>query len=574
MALSQNTTPPGSVTGEELLSAKNSIRSFCSAFKNYFLYPPGHSYSKNSFAKLKNDLDNFLHEYKTLRLDIKNNAFYYKGEPLFFGDSVDSNPAYLLTRDTILFLEFSQGIELNEITLLFDILDKHRKPSEEVDGDIATSLWHFSFEHIDYEAADIFAMEAIEFELSMFKAVPEQQADDNKTHGEDMSAREQEHPAPSPANILEIANHTDLSVLNKEEQEALQTLITQEKNRKISDDVIDILLILLTLESDKIEFATLLDFIEFEYFDALKREDLPLALKICKNVHNIIKVIEPKKPWAVPLVNLFFAALAKEDRLTELQWMKNYKGYFSPEKMKYLSSIFTLLPPEIIFTLAQLAAHTPIDNLSIRNTLIEIISGKAKKDPRLCSNLLAKADEETILILFPVIEEMPDDVATSIYLTMTRHASPTVRRIGMDGYYKITNLSKTGELSHLLSDDDDEVKNRMVNYLEQIGGRTTEELLVTFLSQEGVSMEDDYHILHCYKVLSQCLSEKSVTFLRQVLLESKLSKIFSNMNTIHKHGAAYALKSLGTEEAMDILRKGAQSVRPDVRKVCQKLLEQ
>jgi hypothetical protein len=574
MTLSQKTPPSENITKKELLAAKNSTQSFCSAFKNYFLYPPGHAYSKNSLIKLKNDLDIFLHEFETLRLDVKRNGFYYKGEHVFSGDSVDSNPAYLLTRDTILFLEFSAGIELDEITLLFDILDKHRKPAEEVDGDIATSLWHFSFKHIDYEAADIFALEAIEFEFSMFQAVPEQKDNNNKTHVNDVSTNDQEHPEPNPANLLEIANSVDLSRLSREEQEALQSMIIQEENREISADVIDILLILLTLESDKIEFSTLLDFIEFEYFAALKKTNFHLAFKICKNVHNIIKVIEPKKPWAVPLVNLFFSALAKEDRLASLQWIEDYNGYISPEKIKYIFPVFKLLPPEIIFTLSQLAARTPIDYLSTRNKIIEVISSKAKHAPQLFSTLLANVDEKTTLILLPVIEEMPDGVATSIYLTMTKHPSPTVRRIGLDGYLKKTNLSGTGELLHLLSDDDAQVKNRMVDYLEQIGGRSAEKLLITFLGKEGASMEDDYHILHCYKVLSECLSEKSVSFLREILLESKLSKIFSNMNTIHKHGAAFALKNFGTEEAMEILNTGAQSARPDVRKVCQKYLEQ
>lgn len=574
MTLSHKIPSKENIAGNELISAKMVAQSFCSAFKNYFLYPPGHAYVKSSLAKLKNDFEQFLHEFKTLRLDVKNNGFYYKGEPLFFGDSIDSNPAYLLTRDTILFLEFSQGIELKEITLLFDILDKHRKPSEEVDGDIATSFWHYAFEHIDYEAADIFALEAIDFDFSMFQAVPEQQDNDNKTDIEDVPAREQENIELSPPSLLEIADNTDLSGLSDEEQGALQTFITQEENRNTADDVIDILLILLTLEPDKIEFATLLDFIEFEFFAALEREDFRLAYKICKNVSNIIRVIEPKKPWAVPLVNLFFTALAREERLNNLPLIKNYTGYFSPEEFKLLYSIFTFLPPEIIFTLSRLAAQTPIDNLSIRNKLIEIIASKAKKDIRLFSTLLSQADEDTSLILFPVIEEMPDKVATSIFLAMTRHASATVRRIGMDGYYKKTYLSKTSELSHLLYDKDEQVKNRMVDYLEQIGGKPTEELLVTFLTHEGATMEDDYHILHCYKVLGQCLSDKSIRFLREVLLESKLSTIFSNMNTIHKHGAAYALKSLGTDDALEILGQGAQSVRPDVRKICQKLLEQ
>ncbi len=558
---------------EELLAAKNTAQSFSGAFKNYFLYPKGHAYAESSLAKLKNDLDNFLDAYKTLRLNVKRNGFYYKGEPVFSGESSDSNPAYLLTRDTILFIEFSLGIELDEITLLFDILDSHRKPSEEVDGDIATSLWHFSFEHLEYEAADIFALEAIEFEFSMFNAVPDQEQADQEADTSETSSSEEERPEAKASSLLEVAQESDLSELSDEERQTLQLFIMEEEKRNISSDVTDILLILLTIESDQLEFASILEFLEFEFYEALSKEDFFQAHKIVKNVHNILKAIKAKKPWSASLINIFFSSLTKEERFAELPWIKDYKGYFNSESMKNIVNILGLLPPEIMFTLASLAVQTPIDNLSVRNSLSELISGKARQDNQLFSSLLAKSDKETNLILFPIIEEMEPGVAREIYLNMTRHPSEDIRRIGMDGYFKTTNLSGPEELSHLLADDDEQVKKRMVNYLEQIGGEVTEDLLLSFLSKEGASMEDDYHILHCYKILGQYLSEKSINFLKGILLESKLTEMFSNMSTIHKHGAVYALKSLGTEEAMEILKKGSQSVRPDVRQVCLKALE-
>jgi len=158
----------GNVASEELKSAEKAALSFVAAFKYYSLYPKGHTFSQNYLHRLLEDLEEFLKNRKSLRLDIERYTFFYKGQPLFKSSTDENNPAYLLTRDRIMLLEFTRNIQLNEITALFDILNTHRNPLEEVDGDIATSLWHIPFNNIHYEAADIFAMEAIDFELSMF----------------------------------------------------------------------------------------------------------------------------------------------------------------------------------------------------------------------------------------------------------------------------------------------------------------------------------------------------------------------------------------------------------------------
>jgi hypothetical protein len=160
------------IAGEERKSAEKVAHSFIAAFKYYFLYPKGHSFSQNYLHLLLEDLEDFLKEYARLRLDIEKFAFCYKGESLCKCSADESNPAFLLTRDRILSLEFTRDIQLQELTAFFDILNMHRNPLEDVDGDIATSLWHIPFNNIRYEAADIFAMEAIDFELSMLSPLP------------------------------------------------------------------------------------------------------------------------------------------------------------------------------------------------------------------------------------------------------------------------------------------------------------------------------------------------------------------------------------------------------------------
>ena len=97
--------------------------------------------------------------------------------------------------------------------------------------------------------------------------------------------------------------------------------------------------------------------------------------------------------------------------------------------------------------------------------------------------------------------------------------------------------------------------------------------LLRFLEQAVSEGIDRAHMFEYYKALSRCGSFRAVKPLKKILMESKLTDMFSNLNAVHKKGSALALGILGTEEALDVLRAGVKSMRPDIRLACQFALE-
>lgn len=601
----------GNMSQEELKAAEKVALSFVSAYKYYSLYPKGHAFSQNHLLRLQDDLLDFLNHHKSLRLDIDRYSIYYQGVPLINGSADESNPAYLLTRDRILYLEFDQNIRLSEITALFDIFNLHRNPLEEVDGDIATTLWHIPFNSIHYEAADIFAMEAIDFELSMFKPLPGGESfpdGTNTTNGlSNGSAPDQnrhkvmpfgshdgtdqhyagfygndtgggmdslEGPDSSAPGLLLVAKEKDLSELTTHEKLVLESYIQQEEERDLAGDVIDILLILLSVESDQIEFATVLDYLEFEFFEACARNEFHLLHKICKNIKNIQNVICAKKPWAISLINLFFTALAKEERYQQLP-MFEQESYFSPdgEQLNYLMSTLDMLPAESIFILTALAAKTSLDNLRQRNELLAAIEKKVRTNPNLLLDVVQEANKEMCLFLLPAIDAMDKPEACRLYLAMTGQSFPDVRRIALECLFRLNCSPEPDQLLHLLGDEDDQIREKTLAYFETIGADNAGETIIRFLQSEDAQQIAPLHILQCYRILSRPLADSALEFLQDVLLGSKITSVFSKTAMIHKKGAAYALYRSGRAEARDIVRQGSESVRPDVRHACQKILE-
>lgn len=586
---------PARNPAEELKEVQKVVTAFVSAFKYYSLYPEGHTFSNNYLFRFKSELDEFLAEQKSLRLEIGKNNFFYRDEPVIAGTADENNPAFLLSRDRILLLEFIRNIPLAEITLFLDILKRHRNPMEIEDGDIATTLWHNRFDHIHYEAADIFAMEAIQFDLSMFRSAPGPEPSGGRGNGEGDAAGQQGAsgritPGSTPggyahysrpgvdaggpsSSMLFLQPNKGLVELEPEEQKQLERQVKQEELRSYRSDVIDILLITLAVEENSFDFAAVLEFLEVEYFDAMQKEEFSLAFKIARNVMNIHEAIKVKKPWSSALVDLFCSALSQEDRYMAMEWQKEYRRLVADsENNEILLKTLESLPADIVLVLGKLLAQVPADRFDLRCKIVDSIADKVNGNSHPLCRLVAESDEDTNLLLLLVAEQLQNEDAAPVYLAMTRHPVPLVRKAGMDGFFRTCRAPQASQIAHLMEEPDCQLRDRMLTYVNQLDSRVREEVLVSFLDGASASVDDELYILSCYRLLASCCTGRSVEFLGKVLLESDLRSMFSHLRKAHRTGAAYVLKTVGTKDAMVVLGKGAESIWPDVRQICRKAL--
>lgn len=593
---------------EELQAVKKTILSFISAFKTYTLYPADHTFSRRNLSKLVQDIVSFLEDYQSLRLDTARNTFYYKGEIIHEGQAEENNPAYLLTRDGVEYIEFIQGVTQEEISGLLNILNQHRNPFEESGGDIVTSLWQNNFPHILYAEIDIFALESFQFDLSVFKVTPDQPAsvtgaatDSSVSPQDDRSRSKMEkrvheaavaerdaklaqgettlHDRPEPIspaeqNLYLSAQGMKLIEITPDEEKVLQEYVQEEENKNFTSDTIDVLLIILVMQKHKEKFVHVLEFLEYEFLETLDRGEFHLAYKLLHNIFIVRKQFQERKPWAVSLLDSLIASVSNAEKLNRTWWVTNEEYLWqNTPYLSHLWKVLRMLDPQVIFTLGPLAARIPINNVHIRNELLEIIESKAKEDPEKLRLLLANSDKQVNLLLAPVVKDLPPREGAEIYLQMTRHDSAEVRRIGLDGYMLAERHPDFNALFHLLGDSNSVIRDRIITYLLNAGEKTAVRILMRFLSGATINEPLDQKIIfESYKALASCRSGESLSFLESSLMESKLSDMFSNSNAVHKKGAALALKTIGTEEALALLKRGAQSLRPDIRLACQHAL--
>ncbi|HBI16327.1 MAG TPA: hypothetical protein DDY20_12600 [Desulfobulbaceae bacterium] len=576
----------------ELQAAKKVVQSFVSAFRVSTLYPAEHASSRKNVAKLQEDIEAFLQNYPTLRLDTSRNTFFYKGTALYQGPAEENNPAYLLTRDGLEYLEFVRGLTLAETSALLNLLNRNRNPFEEPEGDIVTSLWQETFSHINYQDMDIFTLESFQFDLATFKMTPAAAAGTAQAQpsGFAPSQSGQEantEPASSPADSQTSSSAQEaptglipalgvaLVTVTPEESAALASQVQEQERKDFTNDILDVLLIILVVQKNKTHFVHALEFLEFQFFETLDKGDFHLTFKLLNNIQLIRNQFKEQKTWIPSLLDNFILALSSEEKFAQVSWVKNEKAL--RQHTPYLAQLWQvlrLLKPEIIMTLGPLAARIPMDNLHVRNELLGVLESKAKQKPEILESLLAKSDEQVNLLLVPLVACLVHVDAARIYLQMTRHGSAEIRKIGLDSYMQVAAKPDFTGLFHLLGDPDPRVRERIVSYLLQAGPETAGSLLIRFLAQTKKNyVEDHKQVLEMYRALAACRASSVLPFLETTLLESKLTGMFNNNSTMHIKGAALALRSIGSDEAMAILKKGGQSMRPDVRLVCQHVLK-
>ncbi|HHB75240.1 MAG TPA: hypothetical protein ENK84_01680 [Desulfobulbus sp.] len=576
----------------ELKEVFNFSLAFAGAVKNYTLYPADHAIAKKHLLNFSRHLNKFLSDYDSMRLDVEKNSLRYAGEIVYQGSPEESDIAYLLGRDGVQYLEFKKGIELWEMQSLLQLINDHRILDEENDGDIVTALWEQEYPHIGYKAIDILTLDAPAINFSGFKVAPPPAAagrelDDSVDHafsgeiGEcfENGADEvfengngiavEDEAAPSVALAI-TAKGNDLWALSPLERYELEKMVAAEENLDNTDNVIDILLIILVLQNDQQDFTATLDFLQDRFLHACTNNRFDAALKVLNNILRMRGSFSRKKQWARPLFDDFLETVSRSESLRgPRRLLLDPETQAYSQQMEYLWRVLCLLSPTVLFTLGPLLPDVP--SAKMRQALASVIIHHARRAPEILVEALPKFDEELCLRLLPIVREMEAAIGNRVFLAMALHNSAVVRARAF-GILEQRNQLDPLALFPLINDPDGHIRAKILTLLSKQRNEQHEQQLLTYLQNNGNAIAGKEHLLACYKALGRCGSQRSIPVLKEILTGGKLGKIFSRDAMHHKQGAAIALHELGIVQADQILKEGAAGILPDVRLACKKAL--
>jgi len=559
-------------TAQELQAFEAVIASFVMAAKNYAIYPESHATCQNSLQTVKSRIDAFIENYGDLRFEVTKDRLLFKSETVQQDDPKTEKLAFPLFRDGIQWLEFKQGLELWEISGFFKIYNDYKMLQEEAEGDLVTALWEMDFPHLQYSATDVLWKAETLADFSTLKvtdsetpdAAMQEQADDDQ---QDVADTTEAAPDDGIGLTLSTMDRT-IWQLTPEESRILSQMVAEEEQQSGTQDVLDVLELILRTQNQPEDYSSVLEFIKEEFKNALSQGNFQIALDFLEGLQKTYQSCKIEKPWARPLLGDFFIDISGTQVLGVLKQVLPSFDAQDMHRIEVFRRLFVRFPPAAITALAPLLLEKL--SVSVERKLMEIIGSLALKNIHPLEQLLDRPEEALVKKLVFILGHIKGEKTGQILLEMTRHESAWVRLEALKALTR-RDENMTTKLFPLIDDTVLPIRRMMWKYLENHQDPETGNLIRNYLDHKKIRREDHEQILNCYKTLVRCDSQSFVPFLRESLISQGLN--FSFDRSLRRQGAALALLELDTEEAQEVLGQASKSLFPNIRSAYQKAVK-
>ncbi|MCL7487533.1 MAG: HEAT repeat domain-containing protein [Desulfobulbaceae bacterium] len=553
------------MSDKDLQNARQVINIFIQAWKNYGLYPEDHVNTQRSFEKLLAAFNNFFTDHEDLRLTVEKDRLLWAPEIIYkvSPEASSEDVTTLLYRDGIKWIEFQEGLPLEEIAAFFRIAHKYRLFAEETEGDIVTDLTDEELECIDFKAVDIFWQDLLLMDFSQLPPpAPPPQKDADPENQDQSPETEEPKGDDAVAESIALISHDRLELSNLD-YVTLEQMVQEEEDWVITEDLIEALIVILKNQSGREKFEAVLAFIAEETIETIEKERFDLLAILLQSLHKLFSPESPAaKDWQVSRVNDFFRDLSRpeifqliSDKLLQLETIEI-------DKLKAFGQALLYLSPELIPYLAPviLQSSSPEMQQMVSVVLVHL----SRRDIGPLEKIAEQHGAEMGDRLLAILNRLQGDRVNKILFRMCDHSSDKVRRkaikelVGRDPRY-------AQNLFSLIDDPSKEIRASVLAAFANQRSRVLENLLLNYL-KENSTKRDPAHIHACYKALGRCGSNMSVPFLSRMLLRRGWNSFMGSGKLIFREGAAIALALLDTPEAEDVLQKASKSRFKVIRK--------
>jgi hypothetical protein len=541
-------------TDEEWQAALKVLTSLQLARKNFSLYPEDHVNCSRALEQFWLQLDRYLQAHGNLRLELEKDRLLFQEEVILSEPPEEGNLPFTLFRDGIQWLEFQGGIDSDEVEEFLRILNRYRILADEPEGDLVTALWEARFPHIQYHVADFFW--GAEPDIKLTVSPKKSDADSEQLEEDEEEVKGSECFPPIDPAALEIT---------PEEEAELQKMVRFEEKRDPITEYLDALLDSLLEHRENENFVAIFETLEEEFNDSLARKDFDFTLKLLKSLHYVRKTCAKETTWAVPIIDNFFLTASSSQTLRPLlaAWSE-----MDTEQIAKTKQILLLLQPEAIHTLGAMLLQT--SSFRLQQMLTEVILSLASRDLQPLEAMLGRPEEELVQKLVYVLGQLDGERPTQILRKMVGHASAGVRDEAVKALLSRGPANIKG-LFHLIEDESDSIRRRILHQMAQDRNKVTEALLLEYLEQGKLKRADDEHIIACFRTLGRCGSPRSIPFMRKTLLGRGWLPSFRK--SAYRQGAAIALQLMGIQGAQQVLEDASRSIYPNVRRIARKVIQ-
>lgn len=490
------------------------------AVKALQMYGAGHITFRQFFKHVCRNLSAFLKEYHEVSFQIEQYAILYENRVLYQEQERDASVPFRLFRDGIRDIDFTEGLSADEFLLFLDIVSQ---PLNEYD--IAISLWEADFSHIgfyvvdeddalySYDIDDVPAAD-IDFDQKMSALLKQENIDLNTPLTSQLSPDEFEN---LKMNIADTEMDSSLSFL--------VTVLVDFIGTDASQEAIDGLKNILKICLDKRDF--------------FQARQIVTKLQDCRAA-NVLEILEDEEM----IVGFKEVVASAQDA-----------------KFDEFLRFITLLPERSIPHLFKMLAGVTRRNrvTKIQRLILDI----AQDDPSSIATGLSSEDYRVVMNAITVLAMMQTKEAALYLQPLVYHREPKVRASAL------TALEYIGVPSMIVAFLDDSLSDIRIKALGILANlkypKVYLKLLQTIKSNDFLITEPNER-----KAYFNCLVANGGDSVVSDLKEILYKKLF--FGTVRyrsiRNLAAASLADIGSEEALEIVNRGAQNKQKDIRTAC------
>jgi hypothetical protein len=542
------------------------------AGKNVSLYPKGHSISTNSIRQFHETLEAFIRQYGDVKIEFERDRVTCQGMEVHAGPSEEGTLPFTLFRDGIRWLEFIEGIELEEIREVLSLINRYSVLTTEPEGDIVTAFWESHFDHVLYKADDFISGQAGDpdefFSEHTADKIDILSKPDTMPHTTETITATEDKPespggpaidtAPSGAITLDRASF----VLTPREQIELQEMVSREEGSSATEHLNMLLDMFLQHQENK-DFNIVLEVLLEEFEVTFARHDFDAALIILDGVRKILDSGRMREPWEKPLIESFYKDISSDSKC--LKPLKKIWSSLNAQQIETIERILQHLRPESVETLMHLLLFGQPSQLEqiTEDTIVSLIN----KDMSCLDDLIKNPDNKISEKLVHVLSRLEGDKPLKYLMKLARHSSVSVRRLALKEIGK-AHGDQISTIFEFIEDPDISVRRLILTQMSQSRNEIAEDLLMQYLQSKKFGATQIEYIMECFLTLGKCGSLRSVPFLSKILLHRKWLAGFKK--SAPREGAAVALVALKIPEAQQIIEAAGRSFHPGLRRIARR----
>jgi len=552
---------------EELLLARDLMRSFIKGIKAFRFYPPDNPILKGFKELLPKKFNFFLNKYNSFIFQIGEYDLSFKGKVLYENRDIKTSLAFLFYKDGLRELRFMKELEEWEIQGLIDIIVKSDSINQ-LEDDFVTMLWEKDFVHISYLATD-------EFLDEMPVLVPESVEQFRKdlvfkpvAHHVEVDLLEEDVEGADLDQTLSrlieelhsFVSNRKVYSLTPDEVERLRKEVLEEVDPAFVFNIVDTLFEILALETEPEPYQNAVSTLNRVLDALLTLGEFQKASDLLKRFYKALKTPE-LSDWQVEIIRKFIVEAGEEDRIERIGRVLEREEAI---RLEDVTSYLTLLQRNSVKPLIKLLGER-----------------KKSKTRRVICDALSEIGRNAIELFTPFMDDSRWYLVRNITYILGRigkeeslpyiqkafnHHEVRVRREAIQALGLIGGPKAVGLLVKALTDEDGRIRSVAAINLGKVGKKAALVPLLEAVQLKEFQKRDPLEIKAFFDAVGMLGSNESVSVLQQ-LLERKSWFGWGKTDEI-RTGAANALAMIGTPEAKAVLMSGKDSKDETIRNAC------